>query len=282
MVVGNHFHDSQISHVLRIWQGFKGVISENVLEGSSLGSDSGRHALKLHGIGENEVSMGEPMTEFVLVSDNTFGASPPWPVSVGPENTTEMQPMRNVLFERNLWRSEGPHFGTITVSTALHCSALGDVTVRNNVFDAEGSDDFFAAVDISRSPQFSPDVTNVHFYNNTVYRDPGATRIAFARVEANVVGASVRNNLGFAPGTVGTALEYDFGTATVATHNVFGALSFVPNPTAPADFIPAPNALWVDAGVSGLVIEDFTTRVRIAPVDLGAFELLGIFANGFE
>lgn len=273
MILGNHFHDSQISHVLRVWQAFKSVIAENLLANASLASDLGRHALKLHGIGDAQVAAGEPATGFVVVADNTFGASPPWPVSIGPENNAEPQRVRDVVFERNFWRSAGPHFGDQTVSTALHCMAMGDVTIRNNVFDATGAGDFFAAVDVSRGPQFTGEVDDVHVLHNTLHRDRGATRIAFARVEPDVRATVVRNNLGYAPGAVGEALEYDRGNATVARDNAFADLAFaVAAPTHPREFAPLPATSWVDVAAPGLVVEDYAGRVRDGAPDLGAFE----------
>ena len=55
MVLGNRLRDPSLSHVLRVWHAYKGVIAHNELSGSSATSNTGRHALKLHGPHESEI-----------------------------------------------------------------------------------------------------------------------------------------------------------------------------------------------------------------------------------
>ena len=74
--------------------------------GSSLQSDSGRQALKMHGPSENEVNSTnwdrlKSRTEYTIISDNIFGSSGPWPVSLGPQNEQEDERLSNIIFERN-------------------------------------------------------------------------------------------------------------------------------------------------------------------------------------
>ncbi|MEF3691946.1 MAG: PKD domain-containing protein, partial [Candidatus Moraniibacteriota bacterium] len=47
--LGNSVHNSDTTHVVRVWWAHLGVISHNQISGSSLNNTSGRAALKLHG-----------------------------------------------------------------------------------------------------------------------------------------------------------------------------------------------------------------------------------------
>lgn len=294
MLLGNHMHDAFTSHVLRVPHAYKAVIAENLIENASVGGENGRHALKLHGFAEGDGgdedgltegtnAYGQPLqrTRFVVVTGNTFGASPPWPVSVGPQYDGSDERVSDVVFERNFFRTRGTSFpGAQPLDTPIHCTALGDITVRNNIFDATGAGEDFAALDISRDAVSPPTVDRVTFDNNLVYRaDQVGTRIVMVRVGAAAHDTHVRNNLGIAPAyaAAGQVTVEDAGVGTNALANAYLEASVIRSaqPQFPADFQPSPGAASADRGVAAPVIDDLDGHLRTGAMDLGPFDHAG-------
>ncbi len=107
-LIGNKVKDSGQSHVVRVWQAYKSVISHNIISGSSLNSTDGRLALKFHGPGMEEYfppvgsdAYLENRTEFAVISNNVFGGSGPWPVAIGPADDLHDCLVSDVIFEGN-------------------------------------------------------------------------------------------------------------------------------------------------------------------------------------
>jgi len=292
MVLGNHIHESSISHVLRIWHAYKSVISENLIESASVSTSDGRHALKLHGLGEGDggestglseatTPAGGPAhrTELTIVADNTFGASPPWPVSIGPQNTISDERVGDIILERNFWRTSGRASSSAPpLDTGIHCTAVHDITIRNNIFDATGAASGFAALDVSKSEGIPVGVSRVHFLNNLVYRsDNAGGSFTMVRTFPDVQGTVVRNNLGVAPrySAPSQRIVEDLASGTVAQNNSFMSTTFVEDaPTAPADFRPSEGAACIDEGIDSVVIDDFARVIRPTgnATDLGPYE----------
>jgi len=292
MVLGNYIHDSSVSHVLRIWHAYKSVISENVIEHASLDTEYGRHALKLHGLGEGDggegsgldestTPAGQPAhrTELTVIADNTFGASPPWPVSIGPQNVISDERVSNLILERNFWRTSGKKSSSAPpLDTAIHCTARGDVTIRNNIFDATGAASDYAALDVSKGDSIPVNVTGIHFLNNLVYRsDQGGGAFTMVRTYPNVDGTVLRNNLGVAPAYGAAAQRVVEGDAsgTLADTNSFLTMRFVEEaPVLPFDFRPVDGAASIDKGQDAVVVDDFARAIRPQgkTTDLGPYE----------
>ena len=97
-LLGNYAYDPAQTHVTRVWQAHKGVISNNRF----LRPGGQRHALKLHG---PELNDGRPESRWVSISDNVFQASSTsqWTVSMGSQSnaSNENDPVSHVIFERN-------------------------------------------------------------------------------------------------------------------------------------------------------------------------------------
>ncbi|MCP4365311.1 MAG: hypothetical protein GY800_08455, partial [Planctomycetes bacterium] len=118
VLMGNNMRDMNKSHVLRVWQAYKGVISHNSLSGSSINSVDGRHALKLHGPAQelinNAGNGGNGIvnpTQYVVINDNIFGTSGPWPVFIGPQNELHDERLSDIIVERNRFFSG---YGTLS------------------------------------------------------------------------------------------------------------------------------------------------------------------------
>jgi hypothetical protein len=204
VIMGNSVKDVQGEHVVRVWQAWHSLIAHNQLSGASLNGELGDHALKLHGPGIGDGNcLGEPLpdtynlarrTDYVVVSDNVFGTSGPWPVMIAPTNPGQDEELSNIVFERNLLSAAfGTHVRTINISLQI---AAHHVTVRNNVIDATGASTDWTGVVIRRyGVEPPPDVIRV--YNNTIYRGDNSTpgqRLGI-RVDNTVLGIRLANNL---------------------------------------------------------------------------------------
>ena len=284
-ILGNDIRNAQKSHVARIWQAYKSVISDNKMSGSSVASAEGRHALKLHGPGPGS-ALGTPTvgsetlqhrTDFVVVSDNVFGSSGPWPVAIGPQNTNFAEEISNVIFERNRISSAfGAGTNKVDVALFAWCSYS---TIRNNIFDGTGSGVDYLAIAVERRG-IEPAPTAVSVYNNTIYRSDntsGTSRIGI-RVGSPSSGIVVMNNLvSFPSATVSIAALQDLSGSAQAGGNVLTSVpGFIdPDDASPLarDFRQAKGSPGINQGATVPVYEDFDGGPRpIGLYDAGAFE----------
>ncbi len=259
-LMGNYFHDTGSSHVLRVWQAVKGVISNNQLARPG----GQRHALKLHGPQLND---GRPETRWVSITDNVFRASSTsqWTVSMGSQSeaASEADPVTHVVFERNLFT------GSSSLVADLETEAR-NVIVRNNVFDDSLGNGTVAIIYSLRNPSL-PAPSDVRIYNNTIYTTNAISQ-AFS-IGAEVSNCRVRNNL-FASPAGGTLIGGGGGSGWAADHNL---LSSSPGFTGAAggDFSLASGSPAANQGATLTEVrEDFNRVAR--PVgtayDVGAFE----------
>jgi hypothetical protein len=258
-LLGNAFHDSPKSHVLRVWQAHLGVIRHNLIENASAASDDGRHALKLHGPAADSAV---PKTERVVVGDNSFGASGPWPVTIGPQDAAANESVKDVIVENNLFRSA-------TTRTPVQFSLqiwAQDVTVRNNVFIGTGAGSEYAGIGVSRRG-VEPAPVRVTVYNNTLFRAETKGSAVLVNAASSDV-TVVKNNAVWGPrASAGT------GTVQAEVNLAVGAIPLFVN--APGgDFHLRPGSPAIDAGVAVPVYGDFdgVGRPQRGRWDIGAFE----------
>lgn len=232
-LLGNRMRDAQLSHVLRVWQAYMSVISDNQVSGASLQSPDGRHALKLHGPGfssfqgVNEYGAPRPdtgllarRTEFVVVSDNVFGSSGPWPVAIGPQDDLTDSGLSRIVFERNRIVSDYGSQGGRKVAVGLWLWA-SDSVVRNNILDGSGSGKDYTGIAVDRRG-VEPSPAGVEIYHNTIYRADNRTGnqrigIAIGRAASRTV---IKNNLiSFPDAAVALAPIEDLGQLTEEAGN---------------------------------------------------------------
>lgn len=259
-ILGNHIHDIATSHVLRVWQAHKGVISNNRLWNPG----PTRHALKLHGPSHTK---GWPETRWVTITDNLIRGKA-WSVAIGPQDGGQDERLSHIVFERNrTW-------GEASVAVDLEIWAR-HVMVRNNVFDGTGSGKSYRPVAVwQRGIEPAPE--DVRVLNNTMVRLDDAKSFQCLKVEPAARGVTLRNNLASAPRAATRGLvSGTAGPGFAEDHNLVAAPSAFAD-AASGDFRLRPGSPAVDAGIAlGEVRADFLGAARPAGAshDLGAYEL---------
>ncbi|ACL66193.1 conserved hypothetical protein [Anaeromyxobacter dehalogenans 2CP-1] len=262
-LLGNVVSDPVQTHVCRVWQAHKGVISNNAL----LRPGGQRHALKLHGPVVND---GRPETRWVSISDNFFQASgtSQWTVSMGSPSSalSESSPVSHVVFERN-------RFGGSASLVADIESEASHVMVRNNVFD----DTAASAVSVLWAQRNTgvPAPDDVRIYNNTVYDGTAGSGSGLLQTNSSVTNLRVRNNLyGAATLSSVSLIQGAGGAGWAADHNLATSSPGFAN-AAGGDFSLGSGSPAVDAGAAlrdaGLDYQ-LSARPRGAGYDLGAYE----------
>jgi len=261
-LLGNYFHDTGTSHVLRVWQAHKGVISNN--QAARPGGQ--RCALKLHG---PEMNDGRPETRWVSISDNIFRASntSQWTVSMGSQSnaSTEADSVTHIIFERN--RFTGSPSLVVDLETETR-----NTIVRNNVFDDSLGSGTTAVLYAQRNP-LVPVPNDIRLYNNTVYSTSTDSQ-AFS-IGSEVTNCRARNNFfGVSSSSGNTLIGGGGGTGWVADHNLLSATPGFAN-AGGGDFSLLSGSPATNVGATlPEVREDVvrTVRPRGTADDLGAFE----------
>lgn len=293
-LLGSIIQNSMDTHVARVWQAYLGVISNNIISGSSLDTDAGRHALKLHGpgyksstgvneYGPPQVGTGllENRTEFAVVSDNVFGSSGPWPVMITPQDELTNSLISDIIFERNRIITNFGEKSSRNVQIALHLTAWY-ITVRNNIFDGTGSDNDYAAIEIV-SGGSQPAPLCIEVYNNTIYRSDNST--GFSRygiiVSESATKTVVKNNLiSFSGSLIPTAAIINNSTSLIEQSNLLtGSPGFIaPDNSYGSDpyatnFNLNSGSPAINTGTDVPVYEDINNVERpVGIYDIGAYE----------
>jgi hypothetical protein len=292
-LMGNRLVDSDASHVIRIWHARKAYIANNEISGSSIASDSGRHALKLHGPDEkwlvgadSTVDVKERLgtrTRYVVISDNIFGSSGPWPVAVGPHNAQKDERLEDIVVEKNRFFSSygTPSCCSLPVSVGLILWARY-VTVRNNIFYGENSGNNYSGISISQRG-IEPAPLGTRILNNTIYKMDTISgkngKYIGVAVGDTVKGTIVRNNLvQFTTVDTNTRVIVGGNTDVSQDHNLLTGNAGLIDPEnsdhLQKDFGLSQNSPAHNQGTIVPVFEGFAGNVRPLgrPYDLGAFE----------
>ncbi len=283
--------NSMTTHVTRIWQAYLGVISNNIISGSSLNNSNGRHALKLcgpgystlHGVNEYGTPVPgtgllENRTELTVVSDNVFGSSGPWPVMISPQDELTDALVSDIIFERNRIITNYGIKSSVNVNVALHVTARY-VTVRNNIFDGTGSGNDYTAIAIESSGN-QPTPLGVEVYNNTIYRSDntsGNSRYGLSIGETAKQTIARNNLISFPASTVLTIAINDSSSDLTEESNLFtntpGFIDPDNSNSLLRDFSLNASSIAINAGVEVPLFEDFNNKTRTeGAIDIGAFE----------
>lgn len=291
VIMGNVLKNSEVSHVLRAWQIYRGVVSHNIISGSGEDdNNNGNASLKLHGpepqssSGKIRVGTFEETGErglrnyskLIVVSNNVFGSSGPWSVCIGPKDNSSMDRISDVLFEKNKIIAG---YGEQNVQLVQRGLSLWGryLTARNNILDGTGGYPGFTGITAERRGiEWTP--LAIKIYNNTIYSQTNHSNAARGiRIMADASGTEIKNNYVSFPYTTGsiTLIEDQTGGHIVTSNNV---LSNTPHFVAPnisslleRDFnLTALAILAIGKGIRVPVIDDIDDKVRNTPFDLGA------------
>jgi len=296
-ILGNEIKNSDLTHATRMIWAFKGVYSHNLVSGTSLVSGTGRQAMKLHGPAywpDPEGSDGKTyvgdfattgelgvkdFTRFVVISDNVFGASGPWPVSIGPQDSGRDERVSDVIFERNKILAQYGENSSFLCQAQLHFSGRYG-TIRNNITDSTGGNQGATGIEIIHwGVEWAPQSNRI--YNNTIYRRPGGSTTEYAHtgiiIHADATDTIVRNNYVSFPDVTGpkTLIDDNSGSAE-SSNNVMTTTPYFADPDNSnpllRDFSLTASAIEaIDQGAAVPVYDDFAGAVRIALYDIGAF-----------
>lgn len=262
-IMGCNLHGST-SHVVRVENGLKAVVSNN-----RLWSSSGvyQHALKLHGWKSTD---GHPETRWVTITDNHAMMSAPWTFSIGPQNAQSDERVSHVVVERNHTYGDP---GTARNQVGVEISSR-QIMVRNNVFEGTGGASSYAGVNVMRRG-VEPAPRDVRVLNNTVVRADPVGSFYGLKADSGAENVTFRNNLASAPQAGSTSLVSGTpGAGFVNDHNLLvPSGDFVGFST--GDFELEPGSAAVDAGADIPASRTDYLRVprpRGSAYDLGAFE----------
>jgi hypothetical protein len=288
MILGSIFRNASESHVLRVWQCYKGIIAHNQISGSSINSNTGRHALKFHGPPESQIATTEwshlnKRTQFSVIADNVFGTSGPWPVMVAPQDNGSDERISHIIFERNLYFSDFGTPSSLSLQPSVIFTFIGqNITVRNNIIDASSNGTYFTGISVSKT-NATPSPDQIEIYHNTIYKyaDPNG-QIWYGIAIPDICGlVTVRNNLVEFPYVcAGHFSVYNGSPNTVYTDNVLNSTVTFENPDDPNPLLRSfrlhPNSLSaINMGyILSVVHNDFdgVERPQGSGYDIGAYE----------
>jgi hypothetical protein len=269
VVLGNTITDGRMTHLLRVWQAFKGVIAENVL----LRPGGQRCAIKLHGIEPNYPNAVE--TRWVTMTGNVFEGSntSQWTVSIGSQSdvAAEASPVSHLIIDRNKFAA--------SPSTVLDIETeASHVVIRNNVLD-DSRADYVTSFLIAQRNASVPTPSDYRVYNNTLFKsDAVSDASALVQTNSTALDLRVRNNLLVVPAlTNWSVVQGTAGAGYAADHNLLTAAtaSTVFTAVAGGDFSLPPGSPAVDQGAAlAEVRRDFLDQARPlgSGYDLGALE----------
>jgi lysophospholipase L1-like esterase len=278
------------SHNVRVWQAYRGTIQNNLIYSTDpTGSGNGHLLLKLHGPDDvsedpehctptNGTACLENYTEFVVVSDNIFGKSGGYGISLAPQSTIADTQITDIVFERNKFILDYGDISESIADLAIGLIVVGDyISLRNNIMDLTGASE---DLDFILVDHYVSDTTGCMIYNNTLYRSDVANDLNDGVVVASgAENTIVRNNLISLPNvSSGNTTEVnDSGTGTTqSNNNDIDNPSFTdPNNVTPLsrNFSLQLGSSAIDQGYTVLVLDDYINNRRTGLVyDIGAFE----------
>lgn len=284
--MGNVIKNSDITHVVRLWQAYRGVISHNDISGANLLNANGRHALKLHGIQEDRLGTYTEAgadglrnrTQFVVVSNNYFGTSGPWPVSIGPQNSLKDERVSDIIVEKNKSIADHGDSSSNTVQAALMAEGQY-ITIRNNIVDgSNNSASNFTGISVWRRG-IEPPPTGIRIYNNTIYNPNLLSNYGVGvGVGSGSTDSHVYNNLISFPNATSTETAVSDSSGVAQYGN--NVLTDTPYFTAPGNATPlsrdfsltSSSTAAINQGTSLPVYDDFNGTYRTGVFDIGAFD----------
>ena len=304
-LIGNQAHNSDITHINRVWWAYKGIFAHNVASGASLTNLNGRLDLKFHGPKMTKTEEGGPevgpydvtgagglpySSQYMVITNNLFGGSGPAPISIGAQNPWSDERVYDVIFEKNKYIADYGAYNNRPVMKVINTNGRY-VTIRNNIFDDSYSDPsvdhgeitFIAVTDLDESVQSQvPPATDIMIYNNT-FNGTGDTRrngMFMLGVDTNAQNVMLKNNVMSLPNeTHAPILELNHldyqGTATTSNNIITKTPGFADAtswPSVDRDFHLTPSSTeLINKGTPVPVYDDFAGNQRTGTPDIGAY-----------
>ena len=285
VVSGNIIQNSDNTHVLRVWHGYMGVVSHNILSGTSLLSGTGRQALKFHGPQESQIGTFAQTSNgglrsgsrFAVVANNIFGSSGPWLVGIGPQDSSHVENMSDIIIEKNKMLAEYGRQSSALVQVGLMFQGRY-ITVRNNILDGTGGSPYYTGIySARRGIEWTP--LGNRIYNNTIYNRMvnNSSEWVGIQVDSTAADTTVRNNYVSFPNATGTkTLVRDLSSNAVHSNNILTNTPYFtdPNNSNPLlrNFQVTSSATEsINKGFDVPVFSDFNDVLRTGINDLGAF-----------
>lgn len=242
----------------------KAVISNNNILGPGPSFD----AIKLHNISSGG-TWGGNYTELDVIAENyTTPGSGPTVVTLGPQNSSSDERLRNIVIERNLISMSSNTVSGLIIEGV-------NMTVRNNTFYGDTADS--VAQVKTRGTEPAPD--SIKFYNNSAYRSSAS--FSFGCLDfINGTNHQAYNNLCWSPNLAGatmfkgtTGLTQSNNSTNTQVRQVTNP--FVGTPTSPSVITNFQNASGSYAAGAGLntikVYRDIVNTQQTNPPALGAY-----------
>jgi hypothetical protein len=274
-IMGNLMDNNMLGeHIIRMPYLNKGVISNNTLRRPN----ATKLVIKLHG---PLYSLHPVYTEQVVISDNDINnlsgaVGVVFLTDIGPQNNLRDERIRDVIVERN-WFRTGSMVGT---AQAVHIAGE-KITARNNLVNFTGATGDQTAFFIQRNIGTAVIPNLIDIYHNTVTTPDVTLFNEFRMVRINdtvSTNITIKNNLGYAPAANTPIAVLDAGAAgpvTISSNSSDGQIAGVsPNftinpPVNPADYKPTAGYA-IGGGTAVPVVSDFFLVVQPTPKDIGA------------
>ncbi|MEF3692155.1 MAG: choice-of-anchor Q domain-containing protein, partial [Candidatus Moraniibacteriota bacterium] len=232
-------------------------------------------------------------TKWVMVSDNLFGSSGAWPVSIGPQNGLLDERISDLIFEKNKIIVQYGISSEVLPSLGVHLEGQYN-TVRNNIIDGTGGangyigikvmhrateDNTLPFIDECGSPRVMPaPPVGISVLNNTIYRSGlvpnGAEGVNVAATATETV---IRNNFISFPNENNDIAVNDLSNVSILSNNFMTNTPYFVDPDnvnpLARNFSLTPNSTEaINQGYTVPFLDDFSGNPRVAPYDIGAFE----------
>ncbi|MFT5700539.1 MAG: hypothetical protein ACI8ZB_003413 [Desulforhopalus sp.] len=287
-LLGNNVHNSDTTHVVRVWWSHLGVINHNLISGSSLTNTNGRHGLKFHGPDYDQVGPVGPgnelnvpfNTQFSVIANNTFGSSGPWPVFLCPADQLQDARLSDIIFEKNkILPAYGEHSSKL-VERGIRLTGRY-FTVRNNVIDSSYENlvsSGFSGIHVVNH-SYAPSTLGIQIYNNTIFGDYDFRNTATGvEVDSGVDDIVIKNNYISFPSEPSKTIIVDNSGKAVLNNNIMtddpGFVDGASIPTILRDLSYTPARAIDNVGDSSVpVFDDFNGSSRWGVNDVGAFQV---------
>lgn len=263
-VIGTTVKNCVTSHLLRIWQGHKAAVSNNVFDNPG----DTRFCFKLHARSE----AGHPQTQYVYVSYNQYIRGEAYCLTIGPEDfVTGVEIVQDVVVDSEEFIAN-PN-SQVQVFVKIYSQRI---TVRNCWGDGKDSK-YLGFVDVEKNPLIAlPD--DIAIYNNTFYKGDfqSGNEIYMLQINSSDIGDIImRNNLLCTPLIAGSGFNFGTCPGLVQDHNLKdNAPGF--QDAANRNFHITPGSAAGGAGVQLDYVRkdhDNIARPLAAAPDIGAYQI---------